>query len=256
MTAKLVRPAPPYPTQAIIDAVLAAPGQYFGDKKYVTNLTVTLPSLPQIDLESIGYKKPAGKLAQLERHYCDPQEIERTRALLTARTDSDMTALTVSLRGAPKTREGSQGWCIETLTIVKTARTTEVAVRYRQTEVILKLAADFIFLQSLIDRLELRPQKIHFHFASAWLGMQFLPALLRRGPPERFLERLRVSDTWLWKSATYYLSRYLGERAIGFGPADRQKKFLASSWDGDRKESVREYLIQHNRLIENQNAIL
>jgi len=256
MPAKLVRPALPYPTQPIIDAVLAAPGQYFGDKKYVTNLAVTVPSLPQIDLASIGYKKPAGKLAQLERHYCDPQEIERTRSLLIARADSDMTALTVSLRGAPKTREGSQGWCMETLTIVKTTRTADVYVRYRQTEVILKLAADFIFLQSLINRLGLRPQNIHFHFASAWLGMQFLPALLRRGSPERFLEHLRVKDVWLWKSATYYLSRYLGERAIGFGPADRQKKFLATSWDDDRKESVREYLIQHNRLTDNPNAIL
>jgi hypothetical protein len=49
----------PHPTNPFVDAVLAASGRYFGDKKYVTSLTVTLDTIPVVDLTALGYARPA-----------------------------------------------------------------------------------------------------------------------------------------------------------------------------------------------------
>jgi hypothetical protein len=126
-TRRLLRAS--HPTQPIIDALLAAPAAYRqADKKYVTNLRVTLPAIPPVDLSTIGYSENGSKAAQLERNYLNPEEFARVDALLTSRRSKEFTSVTMSLRGQPKSKKDAQGWCIECLTIVRTKRRTDVYI--------------------------------------------------------------------------------------------------------------------------------
>lgn len=246
--ARLIRKR--YPTETFVEAALAAPAfAYHGDKKYVTNLTVEVESLPVVDLAMIGYARADQKLAQLRRHYLNDADLTRVAALIRDRRQVVSSAC-LSMRGASKTREGSQGWCMEAVSFAWTNRAMTATVFYRQTELIFKFAADLVLLREVFDRLGASPSTIRFHFASAWVGMQFLPTYLRHVPPVDFLERLRAADRTLWMAATYYLSRSFGERPINFGPADRQKRLFSETWPQPRRELVRGYLVEHGRLVQ------
>ena len=61
---------------------------------------------------------------------------------------------------------------MESLTIVRTQKRTDVHIFYRQAEVAFKLAADFPFLRSLLERLAINASAVHFFFAAA-----FFPAI-------------------------------------------------------------------------------
>lgn len=240
---------PPHPTQPAIDAVMAAPVlKYHGDKKYARNVRAVFTSLPEVDLAAIGYARPEVKLNQLRRNYLNETEVARVSAILKNRNDKELTSVGMSFRGLPKTREGNQGWCIESAAILKTNGRCYVTVFYRQTEVITKFAADLVLLREVFTRLSIVPASIEFHFAAAWIGMQFLPALFTSTPPVPYLERLRGVDRTLWTSATWYLTRYVSGNPVGFGPADRQMRVLLRSMSDDRLETLREYLREHGRL--------
>lgn len=247
----------PHPTQPAIDALLAAPAfMYHGDKKYVRNISVVFNGLPEIDLAGIGYARPEVKLDQLRRNYLDEAEITRAADLLKAREAKSLTSVGISFRGAPKTRAGSQGWCIESAVIVHTETECHATVFYRMTEVILKFAADLAFLQEVFERVGVIPRTVEFHFSLSWVGMQFLPVLFVSNPPVRLLEDLRASDRTLWTAATWYLSRYLRGQRVNFGPADRQARFLARSLSPERTAELRAYLREHGRQVEPTSSIV
>jgi hypothetical protein len=239
----------PYPTLPAIDAALAAPSFYYrGDKKYVHNLRVQFDHLPNVDLTKIGYSRPEGKLKQLRHHYLNDAEIERVAALLKARSASQVTSVGISFRGIPKTRQGTQGWCIESMSLVLIDGKCHATVFYRTTELILKFAADLVLLREVFERLDVAPTNIEFHFSVAWISMVFLPTLFVSTSSIGFLERLRECDRTLWISATWYLNRYLDGPPINFGPALRQGRFFQRTTSESDRAGLRDYLREHGRL--------
>lgn len=235
-----------YPTQPVVDAVLCAPAfSYKGDKKYVRNVSLTLPALPDFDLAEIGYTQ--AKWASLLRHYSDDAEIDRVRRILAQRKGMDITSVGVSMRGQGK-REDTQGWCLETLVIVQSPRETHVTVYWRSSEVIKKLAADFVLLRHVFERIGIKPFSVHLHFSVAWLGMTFAPLLLRTGPLAPFLDSLKA-DRAMWMSATNLLDRLLDtSRVPPYGAEKRQQRYLQEAWSPERRGLLRDYLRDSGRL--------
>jgi hypothetical protein len=235
----------PYPTQPVVEALLGAPAfSYKGDKKYVRNLSVDLPTLPDFDLEAIGYTQ--AKWASLLKFYTDDAEIERARRILARRDGMDVTSVAVSMRGQGK-GEHSQGWCLESMVIVQKPRETHVTVYWRSSEVVKKLAADFVLLRHVLAQLGLQPASVHLHFATAWLGLTFAPLLLRTGPLIAFLDYLK-SDRTMWMSATNLLSRYLDtSRVPKYAPEKRQQRYMHETWSTERLAQLREYLCENGR---------
>ncbi len=237
-----------HPTMPAIEAALDAPAlHYHGDKKYVLNLRVTFDRLPEIDLEKVGYIRPESKLRQLRHHYLNEVEVERVAMLIRDRKESHFTSIGMSFHGNPKSREDSQGWCIESMALVIVNGKCRATVFYRTTELITKFAADLVFLREVFSRLDIEPVSVEFHFAVAQIAMVHLPTLFVSTSPIGFLERLRESDRTLWTNATWYLNRYLDGPPINFGPALRQGKLLLRTMSDDQRDALRSYLSEHGR---------
>jgi hypothetical protein len=240
-----------YPTQSVVDALLAASTfLYAGDKKYVRNLNVTLSAIPTVNLADLGYTD--AKWRQLFKNYWNSDDVERVRSMLATRKGMQVTSVALSMRGGDKGAH-SQGWCMESMVITSTPRETHVTVFYRTSEVVKKLAADFAFLRHLFDHLRITPASVHLHFAIAWLGMTYAPLLLRSCSAEAFLESLK-SDRVMWMSATNTLARYLdASRKPKYSAEIRQHRYFHSRWSEERKHTLREYLTAKGRMFSAEN---
>ena len=62
--------------------------------------------------------------------------------------------------GNPKSREDSQGWCIESMALVIVNGKCRATVFYRTTELITKFAADLVFLREVFSRLDIEPVSV------------------------------------------------------------------------------------------------
>jgi hypothetical protein len=237
---------PPYPTRGVVDAAWALPAfLYAGDRRYVRNLSLTLREIPQFSLSEAGYSDKGQKWNQLQKFYINEAEIERALELLAKRQGMDVTSVSISMRGQDKGSD-SQGWCLETMVISRTSRETHVSVFWRSSEIVKKLAADFLLLRHVFERLSIQPASIHMCFATAWLGMTFAPLLYRTGDLVESLDALKPERT-MWMSATNLFGRFLGGHEIKYAPEIRMRKFLHDHWSEGRIEVLREYLRDNGR---------
>lgn len=178
---------------------------YNGARKIVRNVSFTLDSVPDTDLEAVGYS-PRHKLKALDRMYYNEVEAERIRQLLTRRSDQAFSALAYSFRAGAKDSR-SMGHCMESMVIGLTPDRCEVEVFYRSTEVIKKHSADLAFLPIVFERLGIKPQLVTFTFAYAYLSGVFFPTLFRFWDPFDFLADIKEREPKLYQVATRFIRR-------------------------------------------------
>ena len=136
---------------------------------------------------------------------------------------------------------------MESMVIARSRHGTHLTVFYRSSEVIRRLAADFAFLRTLLERVGVVPKSVHLHFAVAWIGMTFVATLLRTGPLIPFLDDLRP-DRNLWMSATNSLARYLDPLRVPKYSAElREKRYFHTAWTEERREAAKMYLAENGR---------
>lgn len=231
-----------FPAYAAVCACLDAPVfEYNGARKIVRNIGFTLGAVPETDLTAVGYS-PRHKLRALDRMYYNPTEAERIRELLARRSHQAFSSLAYSFRAGAKDGR-SMGHCMESMVIGLTPKRCEVEIFYRSTEVIKKHSADLAFLPIVFDRLGIKPQKVTFHFAYAYLSGVFFPTLFRWWEPLQFLEKIRVEEPKLFVVATRFLRRSVRKKEHEFPYApERQQHLYAWEHYPERMAGINEYL--------------
>lgn len=215
-----------FPAYLAVKACLEAEVfEYNGARKIVQSVGFEMPSIPAVDLASIGYT-PKVKLKNLDRMYYNPEEATRVLALLRKRKDQAFSAVAFSFRAGSKDSR-SMGHCMESMVIGLTPKRTTVEILYRSTEVIKKHTADLAFLPLVFDRLEVRPEVVKFYFTHAYLSGVFFPTLFRWWDPIAFLELLRVDEPKLFVVATRFLRRTVRTRdqKFPYAPEENQHRF-------------------------------
>lgn len=211
---------------------------YSGVRKIVQDITWTIPELPDLSYEDLGYGN--NKFKQLQRNYIDPDELERVRVLLDHRAGQSFTSVAMSLRGAKKDKR-SMGHCMQSLIISWKKDMETVEVQYRSTEVIQKFGADLVFLKYILDELDLSPDLFRFRFANAYLSGVFFPTLCAHWDPVEFLDYLWEHDKKLFTGGTRFFLRsaYREDQHFPFSPENVQHKFAWANLDMKR---IKKYL--------------
>ena len=182
---------------------------YTGVRKIVQGLTFETNSLPSVDLSSLGYRGVGdGKIRQLIRNYWSQDHIDAALIKLKARKDSPHTSVAISCEGAKKDLR-SQGFCLRSVIITQTPKKLEADIVYRSTEVIQKFTADLVLLPKIFEALEVKPQKIRFYFANAFLTALFAPVLFSQVDPIHFMEHLKISDPKYYRTFLNAFAKYL-----------------------------------------------
>lgn len=231
-----------FPAYHAVCACLEAPVfEYNGARKIVRNVGFTVPSVPHTDLAAIGYS-PQHKLTALDRMYYNESEAERIKQLLDKRSDQAFSSLAYSFRAGAKDSR-SMGHCMESMVIGLTPKRCEVEIFYRSTEVIRKHSADLAFLPIVFERLGIKPQKVTFHFAYAYLSGVFFPTLLRWWEPIAFLEKIRIEEPKLFIVATRFLRRSvrLKDHKFPYAPENQQHNYAWAHYP-ERMAGINEYL--------------
>jgi len=182
---------------------------YTGVRKIVQGMTFETDSLPEVDLSSLGYRGVGdGKIRQLIRNYWNQDHIDAALTKLKARRDSPHTSVAVSCEGEKKSTK-SQGFCLRSVIITQTPKKLEADIVYRSTEVIQKFTADLVLLPKIFEALEVKPQKIRFYFANAFLSALYFPSLFLNVDPIHYLEQLRVHDPKFYRTAINAFAKFL-----------------------------------------------
>ena len=211
---------------------------YSGVRKIIQDLTWTITELPELTYEDLGYGP--NKFKQLCRNYLDAGELERVRSLLDKRAGQSFTSVAMSLRGARKDAR-SMGHCMQTLVVGWKKDYETVEIQYRSTEVIQKFGADLVFLQYLLEELDLDPDLFRFRFANAYLSGVFFPTLCHHWDAIEFLEYLWEHDRKLFTGGTRFFLRsaYKKDQWFPFSPENLQHQF---AWRHLDMRRIREYL--------------
>ena len=234
-----------FPAYHAVCACLEAPVfEYNGARKIVRGIEFTLNSIPEVDLDAIGYSHKT-KMKALDRMYYNEAEAERIRELLSRRSDQAFSALAYSFRAGAKDSR-SMGHCMESMVIGLTPKRCEVEIFYRSTEVIKKHSADLAFLPLVFSRLGILPQAITFRFAYAYLSGVFFPTLFRWWDPLEFLEQIRQTEPKLFVVATRFLRRSVRKQEHEFPYApERQQHLYAWRYYPNRMHEINQFLEQH-----------
>jgi hypothetical protein len=231
-----------FPSYHAVRACLeASVFEYNGARKIVQGIGFTLDSIPEVDLEAVGYHPPT-KMKALDRMYYNPAEASRIVELLQRRSDQAFSSLAYSFRGGAKDSR-SMGHCMESMVIGLTPKRCEVEIFYRSTEVIKKHSADLAFLPIVFERLGIKPTAITFRFAYAYLSGVFFPTLFRWWDPIDFLDMIRVEEPKLFVVATRFLRRSVRklEHEFPYAP-ERQQHLYAWRHYPERMAEINEYL--------------
>lgn len=234
-----------FPAWGLVDECLRRPVYiYNGARKIVQNVTWNPPSLPTVDLAELGYK-PKVKMKALQRMYFNPLEADRLRGLLKHRDGQAFSAVAMSMRGGSKDRR-SMGWCMESMVIGYTPKDMTVTMMYRSTEVIKKFSADLAYIPWVFDQLEIKPARVSFFFANAYLSGVFFPTLFRWVDPIKFLKRLKREEPQLFIVATRFLRRSVRNRdqKFPYSPERHQHEFAWKHFP-EKMVAIDDYLKQH-----------
>lgn len=234
----------------LISQVITQPAfLYSGVRKIVQDLNWTITEMPKWSYGDLGYG--ANKSRQMERNYINLEELERVGSILTKRRDHQFTSVAMSMRGGKKDSR-SMGWCMLSLVITSGPKLPTVAeVQYRSTELILKFGADLVFLPTVFERLNIRPDTIRFRFANAYLSGVFFPTLCSFWDPIDFLEYLWKKDNKLFSGGTRFFLRssYKKDQRFPYSPENQQHKFLWSRFSKQKIKRIRDYLHEKHKEI-------
>lgn len=184
-------------------------GIYTGVRKVVQGVSHEIHTLPEVDLAQLGYRGTGqGKIKQLMRNYWNQGHIDSGRQKLMARKDSPHTSVAVSCEGEKKSTR-SQGFCLRSVIITQTPKKVEADIIYRSTEVIQKFSADLLLLPKIFEAMEVKPQKIRFYFANAFLSALYFPSLFLHTDPVEFLENLKANDPRFYRTALNAFAKFL-----------------------------------------------
>lgn len=227
--------------QAVVACLDAPVFEYNGARKIVQSVGFSMPEIPKVNLEELGYNANI-KTKALFRMYYNDDEVDRVSNLLQKRKHQAFTAVAMSMRAGAKDSR-SMGHCMESLVISTTKKRCVVEVLYRSTEVIKKHSADLAFLPTVFDRLGIEPQEVKFYFANAYLSGVFFPTLFRWWDPIVFLEILRVNEPKLFIVATRFLRRSVKkkDKIFPYSPENQQHKFAWQHYP-KKMEEINDYL--------------
>lgn len=214
---------------------------YFAVQKVVQDFTFESTTLPNWQFEDWGYGR--NKITQLTRNYVSEEEFDRVRAILARRDASKYTSVALNLRGKPKDSR-SQGWCMLSLVISRGERTV-VELQYRTTEVILKFAADIVFLQHYLLRwLDLEPEAFRFRFANLGISGVYFPYLIDKLDLVEMLQFIRKRDQDFFFRTTRFLlkSSYQEKQHHPFSPERVAHAYLWKHGTKAQIRAVRDYL--------------
>lgn len=209
--------------QALDIALRAKPYMYNGLRKLVVSVGYTSREWPIVSLEDLGYTN--AKLTSLERMYYNAESVERARALLKKREDQAFSPVSVSMHGGEK-RANSLGWCMNSLVVTQTPKTTRVELLYRSTEIIRKFTADLVFLPKIFERLEIKPDEYSFHFSNAFISGVFYPTLFQWVDPIAYLTELQSHEPEFYHVSTKFIRRSVRgkDQVFPYSPENNQHR--------------------------------
>jgi len=209
--------------------------------KVVQDITYRTTRLPRWNYSDWGYG--TNKVKQLERNYINEEEIERVKQVLKRRSLVKYTSVALSLRGKPKDAR-SQGWCMLSMVVSRTAERTSVEMQYRTTEAILKYAADVIFIQDIFRRLEIDPTAFTFRFANIALSGAYFPYLVDKLDLPTFLKEIHREDPEFFLRTTRFLLKasYEKDQYHPFSPERVSHKFLWERASSRQIKEIRNFL--------------
>ncbi len=211
-------------------ATLALPAAgYIATTRIVQDVTFTAHSLPDWGYSAWNYGP--GKQKQLIRNYINEEEFQRVKSLLKRRSSHKYTSVALALRGAQKNSR-SQGWCMLSAVLTLNDSGTTVEVQYRTTEVVLKFAADVIFLRDyILPKLGIDPHEVkqfRFRFANCWIGGPYFSYLVDKMDVIQLLGLVEKYDPEFFFRMTRPLlkSSYRKDQFHPFAPAQRSHTYL------------------------------
>lgn len=218
---------------------------YIATTRIVQDVTLVTNSLPSWTYHHWNYGP--GKHKQLVRNYVNEEEFQRVNSLLKRRSSHKYTSLALALRGAQKNSR-SQGWCMLSTVLTLSDLGTTVEVQYRTTEVVLKFAADVIFLRDyILPKLGIDPAKVkqfRFRFANCWIGGPYFSYLVDKTDVIQILGWVEKYDPEFFFRMTRPLlkSCYRRDQFHPFAPAQRSHTYLWQHASTSQIQEIRAWL--------------
>jgi len=183
----------------------------------------------------------------MNRNYLNIPDIERCREILAKRKKQTFTSVAVSMRnGAKESR--SQGWCMNSLVIMRTRDKTIAEVQYRSTELVLKFTGDMVWLPGIFTALGIMPDVIRFHFASCYLSGVYFPYVCSQWEPIEFLRLVYKLDQKLFAQGTRFFLRsaYKEDQVFPYSPENVAHRF---GWKYLKKQMprIRDFLEEKHK---------
>ncbi len=218
---------------------------YIATTRIVQDVTFLAKNLP--DWRYSDWNYGSGKHKQLMRNYIDDEEFQRVQSLIKRRSQHKYTSLALSLRGMRKNSR-SQGWCMLAVVLTFAPDGISVETHYRTTEVVLKFAADIIFLRDyILPRLGIDPKRVkqfRFRFANCWIGGPYFAYLIDKTDVVRLLEKVQECDPTFFHRMTRPLlkSCYREDQFHPFAPAQRSHIYLWKHGEPGEIRRVKKWL--------------
>lgn len=207
---------------------------YQGVRKILQDLTWEVSEPDYGAGVDFGYGR--NKVAQMTRNYWNVPDLERCKAILAKRRKQTFTSVALSMRNAVK-ESRSQGWCMNSIVIMRSKKQTIAEVQYRSTELILKFTGDMHFLPSVFEYLAVAPDVLRFRFASCYLSGVYFPyvASVWEPNPVNFLMTVEKEDPWLFESGTRFFLRsaYMENQVFPYSPENVAHRF---NWENNWRD--------------------
>lgn len=221
--------------------------QYQGVRKIINGFTWQMTNLPRLEFADLGYG--SNKFKQLVRNYVNEEEFARVRSVLERRRDQSFTSVALAMRGAKK-ESRSQGWCMLSIVVTVSKRSTGVEVQYRSTELTLKFGGDLVFLRWLFQQLKIDPDWVTFRFANCYLSGVYLPYLVSfADDPVTLLQEIKKHDEEFFQHGTRFFLRssYTQAQVFPYSPENVAHKFLWSKFSDPAIREIRDYLEKEHK---------
>lgn len=236
------------------------PDLYSGSRKILRNVQLSFPIECTLTLEDAGYTR--NKMRQLERNYLHPESIRAAVELWQRYRDRpkyrsvSFTCYNHFVKDHHGPRGSVMGPCMQSVVVTMLdARTAEVTVLYRTTEVFKKFPADLVFLTSRLltdfnfEGMTVLPLQCFF------INLTVHPAYFVTIIPYvddvvKELEQLRRLDKYFFDWCVKWTARYTipkyGHGIAKFAQALRIKDFADERIQGALRDKLNDYLERHH----------
>ena len=219
---------------------------FLGIRAMIGGFQVEVPRIPETTLEQTGYGR--NKLPQLFKNYWNEAEAVRVRDILSKRSSHEFTSVAMSMRNGSKDSR-SMGWCMCSIVVTRVRKGLEtVTVQYRSTELTKKFGGDLVFLPMAFERLGLKPDRVRFQFANAFLSGVYFPYLsvFWPGGAIDLLRYLEAKNDKFFRGSTRFFLRSACRRDARF-PYSPEAVAHEFAWRKLDMPHIKDYLLSRYR---------